>query len=106
MTNSVNGKWISSKPGSSAFLDIAADGSLGGSDGANRISTTWTSDGSGAKVESFLTTQRAMQGMETWVARARRVEADGDQLNVFDQKGNHLGAMTRVAASDEPDEGR
>lgn len=106
MTKSVNGKWNSPKPGSAAFLDIAADGSLTGSDGANRISTTWTSDDSGATVESFLTTQRAAQGMETWVGRTRRVEADGDQLTVFDQAGNHIGALTRAAGTDEPDEGR
>lgn len=106
MTQSVNGKWVSSKPGSAAFLYICADGSLTGSDGANRISTTWASDGSGAIIESFLTTQRATQGMERWVGRTRRVEPDGHQLNVFDQAGNHLGVLTRDSDSDEPDTGR
>lgn len=103
MTNSVNGRWVSSKPGSAAFLKITDDGSLTGSDGANRISTTWTADDSGAVVESFLTTQRATQGMERWVGRTRRVEADGDRLNVFDQADNHLGVLHRA---DKPDEGR
>lgn len=105
MTQSVNGKWVSSKPGSAAFLNICADGSLTGSDGANRISTTWTADDSGAAINSFLTTQRAMQGMEGWVGKARRVEADDDQLNVFDQAGNRLGVLTRDSDSDEPDTG-
>ncbi|MDN6747313.1 MAG: META domain-containing protein [Brevibacterium sp.] len=106
MSNSINGKWISSKPASAAFLNISADGSLTGSDGANRISTTWSGDDSGATGESFLTTQRAAQGMERWVGRTRRVEADGDQLNVFDQAGNHLDVLNRAADADEPDEGR
>lgn len=106
MTNSVNGRWASSKPGSAAFLKITADGSLTGSDGANRISTTWSNDASGAIVEPFLTTQRATQGMEMWVGRTRRVEADGDRLTVFDQAGNHLGVLNRADEADEPDEGR
>lgn len=106
MTHTVTGRWISPKPGSKAFLELSADGSLTGTDGANRISTTWTSEESGAAVASFLTTQRAAQGMEAWVGRARRVEADGDHLNVFDQAGKHLGVLTRGADSDATDEGR
>lgn len=106
MTNSLYGKWVSTKPGSAAFLSISDDGSLTGSDGANRISTTWTKDGSGAVIESFLTTQRATQGMERWVGRTRRVETDGDQLNVFDHAGKHLGELTRATDSDESVEGR
>lgn len=106
MTNSIYGRWVSVKPGSGAFLSLADDGSLTGSDGANRISTTWTSDDTGAIIESFLTTQRATQGMERWVGRTRRVEADGDHLNVFDQAGNHLGVLTRAADAAETDEGR
>ncbi|GAA1547279.1 MULTISPECIES: META domain-containing protein [Brevibacterium] len=106
MTNSVNGRWVSAKPGSAAFLNITADGALTGSDGANRISTTWSSDDSGAVVESFLTTQRAAQGMERWVGRTRRVEAAGNQLNVFDQAGNHLGVLNRTDDADDSDEGR
>lgn len=106
MTNSITGKWVSNKPGSAAFLSITDDGSLIGSDGANRISTTWTKDDSGAVIESFLTTQRATQGMESWVGRTRRVEAEGDQLNVFDQAGNHLGVLTRATDLDESAAGR
>lgn len=106
MTNSVNGNWVSSKPGSTAFLKFGDDGSVSGSDGANRIATTWTGDGSGATVESFLTTQRAVQGMERWVGRTHRVEADGDELTAFDQSGTHLGVLIRATDADEPDEGR
>lgn len=106
MTNSINGKWVSTKPGSAAFLSITDDGSLTGSDGANRISTTLTRDDSGAVIESFLTTQRATQGMERWVGRTRRVEADGDRLNVYDHAGNHLGVLTRATDSDESTEGQ
>ncbi|GAA1847982.1 META domain-containing protein [Brevibacterium marinum] len=106
MTNSVNGSWVSSKPGSTAFLKFTDDGSVSGSDGANRISTTWMADDSGAVIDSFLTTQRAVQGMERWVGRTHRVEADGEELKAFDQAGNHLGVLMRDADADEPDEGR
>lgn len=106
MTESIRGRWVSTKPGSAAFLTLADDGSLTGSDGANRISTIWTGDDTGALVEAFVTTQRATQGMERWVGRTRRLEADGDRLNVFDQAGNHLGVLNRAAEADETGKGR
>ncbi|GAA1939852.1 MULTISPECIES: META domain-containing protein [Brevibacterium] len=106
MTNSVNGKWISTKDGSSAFLQFEEDGTLTGSDGGNRISTTWGAEEPGAVVKPFATTQRAVMGMEAWVGRVHRVEAEGDVLTVFDHSGNHLGVLNRAAASDESDEGR
>lgn len=105
MTDSVNGKWVSTK-GSKAFLTLDADGTLQGSDGANGITSTWASDDAGALIESFVSTQRAAPGMEMWVAKARRVEAAGDRLNVFDHAGNHLGELTRATDSDDSAEGR
>ena len=106
MTNSVNGKWISSKEGSSAFLQFDENGTLTGSDGGNRIATTWGAEGAGAVIKPFATTQRAVMGMEAWVGRVHRVEAGSDALAVFDHGGNHLGELVRDTSSDEPDEGR
>lgn len=106
MSNSVNGKWVSSKDGSSAFLKFDEDGTLTGSDGGNRISTTWGPEGSGAVIKPFATTQRAVMGMELWVGRVHRVEADGDVLTVLDHGGNHLGELAKDTGSNEPDEGR
>lgn len=95
MTQQLNGKWISTKEGSSAFLQFGEDGTLTGTDGGNRISTTWGTDESGTVIKPFATTQRAVMGMEAWVGRAHRVEVDGDRLNVFDHGGNSLGALAR-----------
>lgn len=106
MTNSVNGRWVSSKPGSTAFLKFTNDGSVSGSDGANRIATTWSNDDQGAIIDSFVSTQRAAPGMEMWVARVNRVEANGDELNVFDRSDSHLGVLMRADESDDTDEGR
>lgn len=95
MTHSASGRWAAeSNP--HAFLEFALDGSVTGSDGANRIVTTWQPDGDGsAVVAPFLTTQMAAKGMQTWVGGVRRVEVDGDVLAVFDQSGNRLGELIR-----------
>lgn len=106
MTQQINGKWISAKDGSSAFLEFDQDGTLTGSDGGNRISTTWGAEGPGAVIKPFATTQRAVMGMEAWVGRVHRAEPDGDVLTVFDHGGNHLGELVRDTSSDEPGEGR
>ncbi|MCM1014201.1 META domain-containing protein [Brevibacterium sp. XM4083] len=91
----LDGQWSAGKD-SKAFLALAADGTLNGSDGANRIVTTWQSDGdASAVIAPFLTTQMAAPGMKTWLGRVRRVEADGDVLAVFDQSGNRLGELIR-----------
>lgn len=97
MSQSIVGRWISAN-GSKAFLDFGDDGSLRGSDGANGIASTWQSAGAGAVIESFVSTQRAAPGMERWVARSHRVEADGDRLAVFDHSGEHIGDLTRDTA--------
>lgn len=94
MTESPVGRWTVA-PGSPAFLDFADDGVLTGSDGINRISTTWESDGEEAVVAPFATTQMAMKGMTPWVGRIHRATVDGDTLVVLDHAGNRLGEMIR-----------
>ncbi|MFE2656487.1 META domain-containing protein [Brevibacterium sp. NPDC059310] len=91
----LDGQW-SAGGDSKAFLALAADGTLNGSDGANRIVTTWEPDGDDAAVIApFLTTQMAAPGMKMWLGRVRRVEVDGDVLAVFDQSGTRLGELIR-----------
>ncbi|MGO2036298.1 MAG: META domain-containing protein [Brevibacterium sp.] len=103
MTHSVIGKWISTKESSSAFLHFREDDTLTGSDGGNRISSTWSIDDTGAVIKPFVTTQRAVMGMDAWLGRVHRVEADGGQLNVFDVSGNNLGVLIRDEAAESPD---
>lgn len=97
MNHAIVGRWTSAKS-SRVFLEFADDGSLRGSDGANAISSSWDGNGCEAVVQSFMTTQRAVQGMESWVGRVRRVEADGDRLAVFDHSGEHIGDLSRDTA--------
>ena len=94
MTQNITGRWVT-EPGSKAFLDFADGGALSGSDGANRISTSWQADGGEAVVDAFLTTQMAAPGMTPWVGRIHRATVDGDTLIVLDHAGNRLGEMIR-----------
>lgn len=97
MNHAFVGRWTSEK-NSRVFLEFVEDGSLRGSDGANVISSSWDGNGREAAVQSFMTTQRAVQGMESWVSRVRGVGADGDRLAVFDHSGEHIGDLTRDTA--------
>ena len=101
MTQSINGRWTP-EAGSKAFLDFGDDGALTGSDGANRIVTSWEAGGDGsATISQFLTTQMAAPGMKMWVGRARAAKVDGDTLIVFDHAGNRLGEMTRSSQEEQ-----
>lgn len=101
MAQNIIGRWAP-EPGSRAFLDFADDGALTGSDGANRIVTSWEADGDGsAAITQFLTTQMAAPGMKTWVGRARGARVDGDTLIVLDSAGNRLGEMVRISEEEQ-----
>ena len=101
MAQSIIGRWAP-EPGSRAFLDFAADGALTGSDGANRIVTSWeANEDGGATISPFLTTQMAGPGMKAWVAGVRSAKAEGDTLIVLDHAGNRLGEMVRDSGEEK-----
>lgn len=104
MTHSVIGRWVVEK-NPRAFLEFKEDGSLSGSDGANRIVTTWTDEENGPTVKASFSTLMAAPNMVGWVTKARRVEPDGRELKVYDAKDDHLGVLIRDDAAEGPDSG-
>ncbi|MCD1284544.1 MULTISPECIES: META domain-containing protein [unclassified Brevibacterium] len=102
MTHSVIGKWVAEQ-NARAFLEFKEDGSLSGSDGANRIVTTWTDEENGPTVKPSVSTLMAAPNMVTWVTKARRVEPDGRELKLYDSEDNNLGVLIRDEAAESPD---
>ncbi|WP_152347938.1 META domain-containing protein [Brevibacterium sp. CFH 10365] len=94
MTQELIGRWVA-ETNERAFLEFSEDGSLRGSDGANNLVTSWSTEPEGVMIRSSLMTLKAAPGMLTWVPKARRVEADGDRLHLFDAGENHLGDLHR-----------
>ncbi|UVI37535.1 META domain-containing protein [Brevibacterium spongiae] len=94
MTHAVIGRWTAEN-NDRAFLEFHEDGTLRGSDGANGLATSWSDESAGVTVKPSMTTLKAAPGMITWVTKARRVEADGDRLALFDAAENHLGDLHR-----------
>ena len=94
MTQELIGRWIA-ETNERAFLEFSEDGSLRGSDGANSLVTSWSAEPEGLMIKSSMMTLKAAPGMITWVPKARRVEPDGDRLQLFDAADNHLGNLHR-----------
>ncbi|SMX75210.1 META domain [Brevibacterium iodinum ATCC 49514] len=94
MTQELIGRWIA-ETNERAFLEFSEDGSLRGSDGANALVTSWSTEAEGFIIKPSMMTLKAAPGMLTWVPKARRVEPDGDRLRLFDAADNHLGDLHR-----------
>ena len=83
MTQELIGRWTA-ETNERAYLEFSENGSLRGSDGANNLVTSWSIEPEGFMIKSSLMTLKAAPGMVTWVPKARRVEPDGDRLQLFD----------------------
>ncbi|GAA1633212.1 MULTISPECIES: META domain-containing protein [Brevibacterium] len=88
------GRWSSPEAGD-PFLEFADDGTLAGSDGCNRIQTSWTLDGDTVVIESFTSTQRACAGVDSWLSKASTATIEGDVMTVKDGQGSVIGGLEK-----------
>lgn len=88
------GKWTSPEAGN-PFLELTDDGNVTGSDGCNRISTTWKLDGTSVAFEPFASTQKACAGVDSWLAKAASATIDGDVMTVKDGQGSVIGGLEK-----------
>lgn len=81
-------------------LVIAEDGTASGTDGCNSLNGTW-SEGEDRDVTfgEFAVTQMACEGVDDWLSSATtaEVEGDGDELVFYDESGEQIGTLARVA---------
>ncbi|MGO2036297.1 MAG: META domain-containing protein [Brevibacterium sp.] len=88
------GKWTSPEAGD-PFLEFAEDGSLKGSDGCNAISTTWKVEDDTVTIESFMSTQKACAGVDTWLSKAASASIKGNVMKVMDGQGKVIGGLEK-----------
>jgi heat shock protein HslJ len=91
--DAVTGTWGSTTNGQPHLA--FADGTVTGTDGCNGISTTYTVDGDTITVASFMSTEKACAGVDTWLRSVRSVEIDGDALIVYNSSGDQIGTLDR-----------
>lgn len=90
------GKWASPEAGD-PFLEFSADGQVKGTDGCNRIQTTWEVDGDKILISPFTTTQKACAGVDTWLSKASSATIEGNVMKIADSDGNIVGGLEKEA---------
>lgn len=88
------GKWTSPEAGD-PFLEFAEDGSLEGSDGCNAIATSWKAEDDEIVIDSFMTTQKACAGVDTWLSKASTATIEGNVMKVKDSNGKVIGGLEK-----------
>lgn len=88
------GKWTSPEKGD-PFLEFAEDGSLEGSDGCNAIVTSWKVEGDEIAIDSFMSTQKACAGVDTWLSKASTATIEGNVMKVKDSNGKVIGGLEK-----------
>lgn len=88
------GKWTSPEAGD-PFLEFSEDGQVTGSDGCNRIQTTWEVDGDKILITPFTTTQKACAGVDTWLSEASSATIEGNVMKVADSSGEVVGGLEK-----------
>ena len=91
------GKWTSPEAGD-PYLEFHDDGSLEGSDGCNAIATTWEVEGDQIVIDSFMTTQKACSGVDTWLSKASTATIEGNVMKVEDGNGKVIGGLEKEDA--------
>lgn len=88
------GKWTSPEAGE-PFLEFSEDGQVTGSDGCNRIQTTWEVDGDKILITPFTTTQKACAGVDMWLSKVSSVTIEGNVMKVADSGGDVVGGLEK-----------
>ncbi|GAA1847974.1 META domain-containing protein [Brevibacterium marinum] len=88
------GRWSSPEAGD-PFLEFSEDGQVKGSDGCNRIETTWEVDGDKILITPFTTTQKACAGVDMWLSEASSATIEGDVMKIADSGGDVVGGLEK-----------
>lgn len=78
-----------------AYLELASDGALTGSDGCNRLMGKWEAEGTTVSFIGVATTMMACVDVDTWLSALDTAAVGADELAVFDVAGEQIGALPR-----------
>lgn len=93
---SVTGTWQSDSAGE-PHLILSDDLTATGTDGCNGISTTYVVDEGVIEFKSFLSTQKACQGVDTWLSKVKTASVDGETMTVLNSAGEEIGVLHRAS---------
>lgn len=91
---SAEGTWGSSAEGQPQLV-LAADGTLSGTDGCNRLAGSWEQSGADVTFGQVASTLMACEGVDTWLSTLDSATIDGSTLHVKDQSGAEIGTLSR-----------
>lgn len=83
-------------------LNLAADGTLTGSDSCNRLHGSWSEDDGTITFHDVVSPGLVCgpDGFDTWLSGLASATIDGDLLTVLDAGGNELGTLDRASDID------
>lgn len=81
-------------------LALAADGTLSGSDGCNRVHGSWSDQGDAVVFENVASTRMACEELDTWLSGLATATIDGDTMTVRGEGDIILGTLDRSQAVD------
>lgn len=90
----VLGTWVSDEAGEPT-LELAEGGEVHGTDGCNRIVTTYALEGNRIVFGEFAMTRMACQGVDQWLGGIREATVDGDVLHAWNAAGEQIGELQR-----------
>jgi len=76
-------------------LVLAEDGGLSGTDGCNRLVSTWKEVGDRIDFGTVASTQMACEGVDTWLNGLATGTVEGDTLHVLNVADDEIGTLER-----------
>lgn len=76
-------------------LVLGADGRVSGSDGCNRLMSSWQAEGGTVTFDAVAGTRKACPDVDTWLSAMATATVEGDTLTVLDQDGEPIGTLAR-----------
>ncbi|MEO8908514.1 MAG: META domain-containing protein [Microbacteriaceae bacterium] len=89
------GTWGDSSAAQTPYLTLKSDGSLGGSDGCNRLIGTWKQSDADITFGKLGSTMMACEGVDTWLSKAASATVAGSTLTVKDESNNKIGTLDK-----------
>lgn len=78
-------------------LVLSEDGSLGGTDGCNRLFGSWEQHGDVVSFGEVGSTMMACPDVQTWLAGLDSARVYGDTLHVVNASGIEIGTLVRAS---------
>lgn len=88
------GTWGTDAPGEPQLV-LAEDGSLSGTDGCNRLTGSWSEEGTTVDFGQVASTMMFCEGVDTWLVDLATGTVEGSTLRVLDIDGVEIGTLSR-----------